>query len=77
MDGIGSQHTDAREFSDDFFARGCLVNAAGLEGTWTPVSAINQHAIYDAARRWSQYVRMVPRTQLVGYAVEDGKSILW
>lgn len=35
------------------------------------------HPVYEAARRWSQVVRIIPRRQLVGYAVEDGRSVLW
>ncbi len=77
IDGIGEQHSDAKAFGTAYFDHGCLVNASGLSGTVGPISAINQHALYDAARRWSKYVRMIPRQQLIGYAVENGKSILW
>lgn len=76
MDGIGAQFTDASEL-DAYFDLGCLVNQSGRDGVTSPPSAINQHAIYDAARRWSWCIRMIPRTQLVGYAVEGGKSVLW
>lgn len=77
IDGIGEQHNSARDFSRDYFAHGCLTNAAGLDRLTSPLTAINQHALFDAARRWSQYVRMVPRQQLIAYAVIGGKSVLW
>jgi hypothetical protein len=35
------------------------------------------HPVYEAARRWSQSIRILPRRQFVGYAVENGKSVLW
>lgn len=76
-DGIGTQHTDAKSFSDSYFDNGCVLNLAGLEGTFTPVAEINANAFFDVARRYSQYIRCIPRTHLRYYAVIDGKSVLW
>jgi hypothetical protein len=56
---------------------GCIANRHGSPGLSVPPAAINEHPVAEAARLWSQCVRIFPRRQLVGYAVEGGKSILW
>lgn len=56
---------------------GCILNQHGTDALITPLAHINEHPVYEAARRWSQFVRIIPRRQLVGYAVENGRSVLW
>lgn len=78
-EGSGTDETGAKEIGDSYFEKGLIAGAAagvtGLYGDSQP--AVNRNPLYDAARRFSQCVRIVPRGQLVGYAVEDGKSVLW
>ncbi|MBN9691296.1 MAG: hypothetical protein J0M24_13755 [Verrucomicrobia bacterium] len=78
-DGLGTQVTAARQISDGLFDSGCVIpiveaSAFGAAGLDVP---INQNAVFDAARRFSQHARIVSRWQLAGYEVAGGKSILY
>jgi len=42
-----------------------------------PGNAINQTGVWEAIRRASHWLRWIDRSLFSGYAVEDGKSILW
>lgn len=61
---------------EQYAKSGCLVNpgAAGL----TTTAYLTENPIYEAARRMIVgNVRLAARPQLLGYAVQDGKSVLW
>mgnify|MGYP000007454682 CR=1 FL=1 len=78
-DGLGTEVTAARQISDALFNSGCLIpiveaSPFGAAGIDVP---INQNAVFDAARRFSQHARILSRWQLVGYEVADGKSVLY
>ena len=76
LDGSGLQ-TDGSDLNDIYFRTLTLRPLSGTPGLSDPTATINQHAVYDSARRMSQYVRMLNRAQIVGYEVVDGKSILY
>jgi hypothetical protein len=77
-DGRGIDEENAKTISANYFRYGALLNVhgeVGLDGNFE--GRINTNGVYDAARRWSQMVRMITRQNLVGYAVEGGKSKFW
>lgn len=76
-DGVGTIETASEQFSDDYFEFGCLFNRAGLVGPPTRSPDVNPNAVFDAARRFSKVARAPRRQDLLGYAVENGKSVLW
>jgi hypothetical protein len=76
-DGVGIHETDAKLLSDDYFRHGCIINRAGIPGIEGLFAEVNPNAVYDAARRMSKVVRVPRRQELAGYAVENGRSILW
>lgn len=79
LDGRGLDCDQAREIGTALLANGCLLplGSASASAPVGAVPAINQNAVYDAARRLSKCVRILPRAQLVKYAVAEGKSVLW
>jgi hypothetical protein len=77
MDGRGIDETSAKNISDTYKAYGCIVNAHGASGLPGQTVEVNVNGVFDAARRMSQYIRCVPRTNFIGYAVIDGKSVCW
>lgn len=72
--GSGLEEEGAKEIWDGYRAYGCIVPGPGLP---FEDAVINSNAVYDAFRRLSKCVRILSRNQLIGYAVEDGKSVLW
>jgi hypothetical protein len=76
-DGIGANETESHEISNDYFDYGCLLNRNGVGSANPAGNSVNTNAVWDAARRLSKVVRVARRQELVKYAVEDGKSILW
>lgn len=74
-DGFGIEESESKAIYDNLETYGCVIPiaepSAGLD------VAVNQNAIYDAARRLSKCVRILPRHQLVGYALQDNKSVLY
>lgn len=73
VDGRGLDNADAPAISRNFFAYGALVNTSGVrdQGEW-----VNDHPVFDAARRLSRdHCRITRRQQLVSYEVAGGKSI--
>lgn len=72
--GSGKEEFGAVEIGDSYFRSGCVVPNIGLP---LEQSVISNNAVFDAARRMSQCVRILTRDSLAGYAVEDGKSIIW
>lgn len=76
-DGNGITESQAREIGEAYFANGYLATINGSGGLITPPAAINTNAVFDSFRRLSKCVRILGRDQLVGYAVENGKSVFW
>jgi hypothetical protein len=72
--GSGLEEEAAKEIWDGYKAYGCIVPGPGLP---FEDAVINSNAVYDAFRRMSQCVRILSRNQLIGYALKDGKSVLW
>lgn len=77
-DGSGLDEDLANEIGDGYFATGCITNRRGHVALPGSDAQINSNAIFDAARRQArQCSRVIPRPNLVGYEVADGKSILY
>lgn len=79
VDGRGIDEENARALSDSLLNYGCLLRTnqasdTAPAGTEPPV---NKNAVFEAARQLSKCVRIARRQQVVRYAVEDGKSIIW
>lgn len=72
--GSGEEEEGAKEIWDSYAAYGCAAPGPGLP---LEESVINSNAVYDAFRRASKCVRILSRNQLIGYALESGKSVLW
>jgi hypothetical protein len=72
--GSGLITDNAREIGEQYFRSGAIVPGPGLP---LEESIISTNAVFDAARRMSQCVRILTRDHILAYAVEDGKSILW
>ncbi len=56
---------------------GCLRNQSGQGLINQPLVSVTESNVYEAFRRWSQCVRMLPANALIGYAVENGRSVLY
>lgn len=77
-DGTGAHETEADAHSTNYFRYGCIVNQAGIPGIEDPLDgSVNWNAVYDAARRWSKFVRCPRRQEFIGYEVTGGNSILY
>lgn len=78
MDGSGTDETSADLISDSYFENGCITNVHGSPGPAGELTAVNSNAVFDAARRLSQCVRMVPRHQFIGYELDGaGRSVCY
>lgn len=79
IDGRGIDCSVAKEILENLYAYGCVIPATGVDGLAGPAAdpVLNQNAVFDAARRLSKCVRIIPRWNLTGYALEGGKSVLW
>ena len=76
-DGTGLDFDRANEIGDVYFSTGCalsLYSHGGMEGSFAEA---NRNAVLDSMRRLSRCVRFVKGDDVVGYAVENGKSVLW
>ena len=75
-DGDGEHEGGARRIWADFQRYGALISPYGVSSL-AEDEAINTNAIFDAARQLSRHVRCIPRDNLVAYAVEGGRSVIW
>lgn len=76
-DGTGLDFDRANEIGDVYFNTGCAVSLyshGGMEGS---LAEANRNAVLDSLRRLSRCVRFIKGDDVVGYAVENGKSVLW
>ena len=76
-DGRGIDEEAARSIGQTYFDNGAIANIHGKSGLPGQMDAVNMNGVFDAARRLSQCIRIIPRQNFVAYAVEDGKSICW
>lgn len=77
LDGSGTDCSFATTISEKYLTQGVITsieNHVALPGS---LGAINSNAVFDAARRLSQCVRMMPRDNFTGIAVTGGKTVLW
>lgn len=77
VDGRGLDEPYAREAGERYLQQGCLINWHQSPDLPEAFAAINTNAVFDSARRWSRFCRVIRRNQIHGYAVTGGKSILW
>lgn len=76
-EGEGRTEDGAKTVGDPYFTTGVLHNIHDTTGPAPALNAVNTNAVFEAARRLSQWTRCIPRTAILDYAVEDGKSIVW
>jgi len=76
-DGSGLCESQSRGLSDDYFGNCMVQNRRGELALPGSLGPINTNAVFDAARRLSKHLRILPRFHLVDYAVTGGKSVLW
>jgi hypothetical protein len=77
VDGSGTDEESARTIGDNYFRYGAIINVHGEPAMPGSLDQVNLNAVFDAARRFSQMVRIMNREMLIGYEVVDGKSILY
>ena len=77
LDGTGEQCEFATEISTKYLQKGVITSIENHTALPGSDAAINSNAIFDAARRLSSCVRIMPRAQFTGIAVIGGKTILW
>jgi hypothetical protein len=75
LDGRGIDEDLARDIFIRYRDYGAIVPVSEIGPGMD--SVLNQNAVFDAARELSKCVRLLNRHQFVGYAVQDGKSILY
>lgn len=77
MDNRGKDYTASKEISDAYFATGMLLNGLAPAPA-VDATAVNLNPVFDSMRALVRdCVRVWPRTQLLAYAVESGKSVLY
>ena len=76
-DGSGLTESQSRGLSDDYFGNCMVQNRRGELALPGSLGPINTNAVFDAARRLSKHLRILPRFHLIDYAVTGGKSVLW
>jgi len=78
VDGDGTRYLSPKILSDAYFDHGLILNRSGAPGLPLEGVFINDKPVYEAARRLCRdLMRLVPRAQVLKYAVENGKSCLW
>ena len=76
-DGSGLTEDGAADLWRAYQAFGCIPRTRAGQFLAGSLATINRNAVFDAARRYSQVVRCIPRANITGYAVENGKSVVW
>lgn len=61
----------------DWYFKSTAVVGAMFDKSEVDETAINKNHLFDAARRMSLFTRVIKRTQLRGYEVDEGKSVLY
>jgi hypothetical protein len=77
QDGLGTQESGAKDAWDNYVRYGCILNSYDSPGLFGQLVEVNTNAVFDAARRYSKYVRCVTRNNLLGYGVTNGKSEIY
>ncbi len=77
VDGSGEDCTYAATISQNYFRDGVIRSVAGHIALPGSLDVINTNAVFDAARRLSQVVRIMPRANFHAIARQGGKIILW
>lgn len=81
-DGSGLYREDAVELGQNYFRWGMILNNATAklpaEDRIDGLGSVTSNPVFDAARRFTKNcVRVATRQQLVAYAVENNKSVLY
>lgn len=77
MDGHGYITGFSQDGVNTWWRYGVATAPQATNGFPGPGAAINQTGIWEALRRATHWVRWIDRTLFRGYAVENGKSMLW
>jgi hypothetical protein len=75
-DGVGTWEDDSDQIFAQYRAAGAIINPGNVAGIDDPF-AVNENAVYDAARRMYQSVRILNRFAFRDYSLENGDSVLW
>lgn len=76
-DGCGLTEDRAVDLWNAYSTYGCIPQLREDGFLAGSLETINRNAVFDAARRYSRAVRCIRRQQILGYAVEGGRSILY
>ena len=77
-DGYGLDEESAAELGTYYFGEGGVLNLNNASAPGYDGSAINTSAIWESYRRMLESsIRMVPQQMLLGYAVENGNSVVY
>jgi hypothetical protein len=76
-DGCGLTEDRAVDLWAAYSTYGCIPQLREDGFLAGSLETINRNAVFDAARRYSRSVRCIRRQQILGYGVEDGRSILY
>ena len=76
-DGTGEQSEQSAEIVERYAAYGCITSAQGHIALPGSLGPLNTNAVFDAARRMSRCVRIMPRQNFRGVAQIDGKPVVW
>ncbi len=84
LEGSGTKFSSSKQIGNTYFNYGVIAGpGSGVTDSYgSPISggnpAINGNPGYDAARRNSRCIRIIPRHQLKGYAIdEEGRSVCY
>ena len=78
VDGDPTQEVDSLTAYENYSKYGCIINvhdSPGIPGTAD--GTLNDNAVFESFRRLSQFVRCVPRAQLTGIDLVNGKTSLY
>ena len=76
-DGCGLTEDRAVDLWAAYATYGCIPQLREDGFLAGSLETINRNAVFDAARRYSRAVRCIRRQQILGYAVENGRSVVY
>ena len=78
IDSVGHDYQEARVISDNYKRFGSAVNPHGAKAVPALQSYLNNNPVYEATRKFvTSNMKMVSRNNIVNYAEENGKGVLY
>jgi len=78
VDSVGHDYQEARVISDNYERFGSAVNPHGAKVVPALQTYLNNNPVYEATRKFvTSNMKMVPRNNIVNYAEENGKGVLY